>query len=146
MTTIAWDGRTLAADKQSTDSSGLMTTVTKIWRIDDYLFGATGSSPAIQEFKHWISNGADPKDFPSNIRPDTPWSVHAIVISAEQGIRVFENSAFAFTVERTRHAMGSGRDFALGAMRCGKSAVQAVEIASEFDCGTGQGVDTLTLA
>jgi ATP-dependent protease HslVU (ClpYQ) peptidase subunit len=38
-------------------------------------------------------------------------------------------------------AIGSGRDFALAAMKCGKGAVKAVEIAAELDTATGGGVD-----
>ena len=38
-------------------------------------------------------------------------------------------------------AMGSGRDFALGAMDFGANAIQAVEIANKYSTGCGLGVD-----
>lgn len=39
--------------------------------------------------------------------------------------------------------MGSGRDFAIAAMHCGKTAREAVEIASLYENGCGNGVDVL---
>lgn len=48
-------------------------------------------------------------------------------------------------IESPHFSTGSGRDFALLAMRMGKSAREAVEIAAELDIWTGMGVTELTL-
>jgi hypothetical protein len=40
-------------------------------------------------------------------------------------------------------AIGSGMDFALAAMACGKTAAEAVEIAARFDPNTGGRVDVI---
>jgi hypothetical protein len=46
---------------------------------------------------------------------------------------------------RKYHAIGSGCDFALAAMRCGKSALESVQIAAEFDVGTGGAINGLNV-
>ena len=43
------------------------------------------------------------------------------------------------------YAIGSGRDFALAAMRMGADAKKAVKIASEFDIHTGGRIRTMRL-
>jgi ATP-dependent protease HslVU (ClpYQ) peptidase subunit len=45
--------------------------------------------------------------------------------------------------EDKKTATGSGRDYALAAMHCGKTAREAVEIACLFETGCGNGVDEL---
>lgn len=43
------------------------------------------------------------------------------------------------------YAVGSGSHFALAAMACGKTAVEAVRLAARFDPGTGGRVESITL-
>jgi hypothetical protein len=43
-------------------------------------------------------------------------------------------------------AIGSGRDYAMAVMSLGHDARTAVEVASRFDPGTGNGVDVLPFA
>jgi ATP-dependent protease HslVU (ClpYQ) peptidase subunit len=43
-------------------------------------------------------------------------------------------------IDRTNFAIGSGAEYALGALSAGKSPVKAVEIATDLDPGTGHGV------
>lgn len=42
-------------------------------------------------------------------------------------------------------AFGSGCDFAMLAMTCGKNAIEAVQLASQYDIYTGCGVDHVTV-
>lgn len=52
--------------------------------------------------------------------------------------KVYRHVASLFMpCSRAYHAVGSGRDFALAAMACGRSAHEAVDIAMAFDNGTG---------
>lgn len=144
MTTIAWDGKTLAGDKQATDNSGLMTLVTKVFRVGDCLLGGTGNTVAIQEFIAWYKRGCDVDKFPPHLRDSEKHYCHILEVNSDRTLHVYENSPYSFEVERIHHAMGSGRDFALMAMRLGKTAEAAVLLAGEFDSGTGLGSDTLT--
>lgn len=138
MTTIAWDGKVLAADKRMVHA-GLYATVTKIRRIGGLLVAAAGDFDSAQEMFAWIEAGRVPADFPS-IQKESDRYVGILII---EGGKVFkyERSAIPFEIEEPYFAIGSGRDFALAAMACGRTAVEAVEVAALFDVGTGNGVD-----
>lgn len=141
MTTIAWDGTTLAADKQATNA-GLRRTVTKIFRAGDLMFAACGDLAESLEVIEWIKAGADPEKLPASQRSER-WN--SIFTVTKQGvIKVYECGPYPIQFEDEIFACGSGRDFALGAMRMGADAVRAVEVASGFDSGTGCGVDRLS--
>jgi ATP-dependent protease HslVU (ClpYQ) peptidase subunit len=148
MTTIAWDGCTLAADKQATNC-GLRRTVKKIARItkgpyEGYLAGFSGLIYLWLELQAWLESGADPKSFPEK-QTGTDTSTHVLLISPKGKVYVLEEGPYPSPFEDIIFACGSGRDFALGAMAAGTSAREAVEIASRFDCSSGMGVDVLHL-
>ena len=142
MTIIAWDGRTLAADKRITNS-GLARTVTKIFRLNDSLVGMWGEMSLCLEVVEWLRAGADPAKMPTAQRNADDWSVVAVFDRA--GVRVYERSPCPITYEDDIWASGSGRDYAIAAMHLGKSAREAVEIACLFDVNCGNGIDTLEL-
>ena len=143
MTVIAWDGRTLAADKMG-DADGLRRTTTKIRRFDGGLFGSAGAASRGAEMFAWIVSGADPATVPSfQLSPDDYQSV--MVVRNDGTVWVYGCSAYPFQMEDPFHAIGSGRDFAVAAMHLGCNATQAVEVASRFESGCGMGIDTLEL-
>lgn len=142
MTVIAWDGKSLAADKRAV-SCGLISTTTKIRRIGSLLVGACGNTALGNEMMAWVERGRNPDDFPQAQRnPDENCGL--LVIDSGRIIK-YESSPYPIEFEDSFFAIGSGRDFALAAMHCGKSAAEAVEIASLFECGCGNGVDALML-
>ena len=143
MTTIAFDGRTLAADKRST-IGGLYRTGTKIFRVGSSLVGYAGSGAQCSEMLAWARGGFRKAAFPEAQR-DTENSIVLLVIRPHGVIQIYEHSPCAIEYEDKQFAIGSGRDYALAAMRLGKNARDAVLLAAEFDPGTGNGVDTLTL-
>lgn len=138
MTVIAWDGKWLAADKQSTDV-GLRRTTTKI-RIaqNGNLMGASGDSGVCEALRLWYDAGAKPADF-----PDKDKSSRLLVIDKTGQPWFYDANPTPIRFEGQRFAMGSGRDYAETAMYLGKNAREAVEIASLFDINCGQGVDVL---
>lgn len=142
MTTIAWDGHTLAADKRAC-SSGLCLKVRKIWRIGELLYGASGSADQAAEMFAWIERGRRPDDFPASQRDKDDYAP-VLVIDGGRVLK-YERTPFPIEFETVHHAIGSGRDFALAGMACGLTAAQAVGLAAQFDSGTGDGVDTLVL-
>jgi 20S proteasome alpha/beta subunit len=140
MTVIAWDGKTLAADRQSTDV-GLRRSVTKISRAGDgSLMGAAGQSHICRALRAWYDAGARPEDF-----PDKDKTSHLLVISTKGEMRVYDGHPVPAVFEVERMAIGSGRDYAEAAMFLGKTAREAVEVACHFDNGCGNGIDTLEL-
>lgn len=142
MTTIAWDGKMMAGDKR-TSFGGLHVTTTKVHRIRGALVAGCGNSAPIAEMIQWYADGADPAKLPPNQR-DEDKAVNLLVASPE-GLFLYADSATPFKIESPFAAIGSGRDFAIAAMHLGCDARRAVEIASIYETGTGNGVDALEL-
>ena len=142
MTTIAWDGRTLAADRQATVGNAVFM-VNKLHRHDGWLLAYCGDSDAGEEVLAWFKAGAKPEDFPERQRHDDRFAP-LVAIRAGEILR-YERTPHPIRYPPQKFAMGSGRDFALAAMHCGKSAAEAVEVAAMFDPGTGFGVDAMEL-
>ena len=143
MTTIAWDGHTLAGDKR-TSFGGLHATTTKVHRIAGCLVGAAGTSAQITEMHAWLANGRKPADLPTAQRSATD-CCSVLVIEPDGRVLQFENSPYPLAIENKRWAIGSGRDFAMAAMHLGLDARSAVEVAIALDAGSGNGVDFLSL-
>lgn len=142
MTVIAWDGKTLAADRLSC-SGATKGTVTKIFRCGGELLALAGSLSVGMEMLAWYRDGADVVKYPeSNRNPDTGCSL--ILIRADGTAWKFESTPYPFRVLGLG-AWGSGDESAKVAMHCGKTAAEAVEITSLYNTGCGNGVDTLTL-
>ncbi len=142
MTTIAWDGMTLAADRQATVGNAVFM-VNKLHRHDGWMLAYCGDSDSGEEMLAWFKAGARPDDFPANQR-DNDRFAPLVAISAGQILK-FERTPHPIRYPPQKFAMGSGRDFALAAMHCGKTAAEAVEVAALFDPGTGFGVDTMVV-
>lgn len=143
MTTIAWDGKTLAADKMGTNS-GYGFTVTKIFRHKGELLFFSGDMDAGLVMMEWYKAGANASEWPALQSDKDAWSGFH-VIRHDGGLWKYERGHVPFWIEDKMYACGSGRDYALGAMACGKTAEQAVEIACRFDVCSGNGIDTLRL-
>lgn len=141
MTVIAWDGKTLAADRR-VEHGGVISVSTKIRRIGTLLVGVSGNFSAGLAMFDWIEKGRKPEDYPEVQKKYDDYSCGCLVI--ENGrIFKYESGPFPLEFEQTFFAIGSGREFATAAMYCGKTAREAVEIASLFDSGCGNGVDVL---
>lgn len=137
MTTIAYDGKTIAYDSRSTSgikigSDNLNKRYRKN-RVVFFLSGSVGDEESIAEL--WESGETESElDF------------HAFVVD-DSGIWVFggdsEAEVFRFRVERyERYAIGSGRDHAITAMDLGCDAKTAVKMAAKRDCCTGGKIRT----
>lgn len=144
MTVIAWDGKTLAADKRAgTDAPR---TVTKIRRAaNGNLIGATGSAQGDAELVAWYEQGADPAKFPRSQREDATASQLVIIERDTRRVLHFATTPYPAVFEDAQFACGSGRDFALMAMRLAVGARTAVSLTCELCAECGNGIDTLTL-
>jgi sugar/nucleoside kinase (ribokinase family) len=141
MTVIAWDGKTLAADKRAT-SGNVAYTVVKVERFGEHLLGMVGEADVAHDLREWFKAGADTRDFPKSARRD---NATLVVITAGMRARAFATGPHPMLYADDQLAWGCGRDFALAAMHLGHDARRAVEVACAFDIGCGNGVDTLTL-
>lgn len=140
MTTIAWDGKTLAADTLITSNGMRVGYAQKIGKRGRVLFGASGSLEVMQPFLAWCSGGfhGDP---PSMKRDESDAS----------GLVVFEDRIVTFsntgvdTIRAPFYAQGSGSPMALGALHAGATAIEAVKAAAAVDTGSGGEITALTV-
>jgi ATP-dependent protease HslVU (ClpYQ) peptidase subunit len=142
VTTVAWDGRTIAADRLASYGNARRK-VRKLFDCGEYVYGCSGDFSEAHPIAEWLTGGAK-----SSERP---------VFDEEKvfGIAVRKADAKAFVVEGKRvslteilddqFATGCGRDFARSAMAFGRTAPQAVAFASRFDVFTGLGVDSVRI-
>jgi hypothetical protein len=144
MTVIAWDGRTLAADKQM--GVDYPRTVCKIRRLaNGELIGVTGSFDQGLMLAAWYEAGADPEAFPA-FQADQEKNSELLIVRVDGVVCSLSNQPVPMPLENRQHAVGSGRDFAAAAMHLGKTAAEAVEITNLLCASCGCGVDTLELA
>lgn len=142
MTVIAWDGTTLAADKRAVYGAGTYT-ITKVFRVDeDRLAGVAGCMARAVLIVDWLRRNGPPEEYPKQ-EDEADW-VSCMVIHRDGRIHRYETRGVPMLVENTRHATGSGRDFATAAMHCGCSAAEAVAVACAYSADCGDGIDTLT--
>jgi hypothetical protein len=142
MTCIAWDGKTIAADKRAT-CAGVHNTTTKLRRIaTGEILAWTGDEDAGRIVARWYENGALLEKWPQ-VQTTDQWS--RLIVASKSSVKIFERQPESVEIEDKFHAWGSGRDFALAAMYLGKSAAEAVEIACVFDTSCGNGIDVIEL-
>ena len=145
MTTVAFDGTFMAADSLALDAWGLKEVSVKIHERPNMLIGGAGESGAIHKWLRGLPNGTV-EDVLSYGYPtyDKDKDDPSLILFDRESRKLYRHVAGIFLpCSRTFHAVGSGRDFALAAMACGKTATQAVEIAMAFDNGTGGEIHTV---
>lgn len=148
MTVIAWDGTTLAADREAGDSWIKCHSIIKIERSRGHLIGCAGPSTPAREIMAWFDAGALPLEFPASLRPLD--SLTMLVITPDGGVTVYQNTPYPIryvphAITGNRYAIGSGKEAAMAVMLTGANASRAVELVSLVCSGCGNGVDTLTL-
>ncbi len=142
MTVIAWDGKSLAADRQAT-SGDCRREVTKIRRLKNGdLASFSGSEAGAREMMTWYESGADPAKYPP-MQATSDWV--RLILVTKKGVFMYEERPVQMPLKEKFFAWGSGRDFALGAMAAGATAKQAVQITCRYSVGCGMGVDVATL-
>ncbi len=137
MTIIAWDGETLAADKRAISSEAI-STVTKIFKIQGCLLGYSGTAKTGEALIDWFMSPE--QEFPKF--EECAWA-RLLVITKDKEILCYEGCRHPLRFEDKFFAIGSGCHFALAAMYLGKSAIEAIEVASHFDPSCGNGINSL---
>jgi hypothetical protein len=143
MTVIAWDGKTLAADRRSNSSWGVHDTVTKISRHNGQLLAVAGKGDVALEMKAWWMAGAGLAQFPASARTDDGGNL--IVITDDRRVLQFGVGPIPIEMQGRFYVVGCGGDIALAAMHCGRTAAEAVALACELNGNCGNGIDTLEL-
>lgn len=138
MTTIAWDGLTLAADGQTTGNDSIETmTFKKVRRISvsvrdekTIAYALAGDMSAFFDVENWISNGCDSNEFPSK------FECCGFLVTANNVYSFDSQTAGLYEIENVS-ALGSGANFCRSAMELGLSAKDAVKHACKLDVFSG---------
>lgn len=130
VTTVAWDGETLATDSLSTqDGIRDPGSCRKLWsRGDKHLAGA-GDYTDICQMADWLIKG---KSEPKFIDPN-----FVIIFVEKNKAYLYDNSTHRVPF-KGNEAQGTGRVVALTAMKLGQSAVEAVKTAISLMCSQAE--------
>jgi len=141
MTTIAWDGKTLAVD--SAQSRGDIITGLKMKKLylDVGPFKAVAISGVTQNYEpliKWIKCGGD--------NPSISDHFSILCINKKgQCFGLHDGDQLYFVRRKDKCSEGSGWQIALGAMDAGATAIEAIKIASKRDVYTGGKVQSFTV-
>ncbi len=147
MTTVCWDGKTMAADKQMDTGNMKHPVARSKIRTGTYhgmpaLFGGAGTTVYSDAVIEWLIAG-----MPDEHKPEMPSNPDSftVIVATETGAYEYIDSLRPVPLGQVKWAIGSGGEYAFGAMDAGANAKRAVEIACGRDTSSGMGVDTLTL-
>lgn len=146
MTTIAWDGKTLAADRCSW-SGPTRRQVRKVFRIKakdgkDFLVGFCGDGAFALAVLAWMRGEADKPSYRNyGVNPDVQC---AMVIDNDMTVWGVGASLTYYRFDESIMAMGGGQEFAWGALEAGATAERAIEIAIKRSDYAALGVDTVS--
>ena len=138
MTTIAWDGKTLAADRLSVGGNTRFGEITKIVKSPSgVLAGGAGNLTTTAGFIRWVKDGMKGK------KPPLSGST-ILMIYPDGSVEIHDENGYS-PVEAEYAAIGSGEDYALAVMALGHTAKEAVGAAIKVSVVSGGGIDCLTL-
>lgn len=139
MTTIAWDGRILAADRLCS-IGGTRVLINKIKALPSGdVVAWSGRHENGLLLAKWYEDGADPKKFPKCQESEEGWT-HLVVLRKDGVCGHYDRQPIFQEPAGNQYAWGTGMDFALVAMHLGKNAIDAIDVTSVFDINTGLGV------
>ena len=137
MTTLIATKHAMIADLQATRGNTKGKTIPKIMKVDGALLGMAGNLDAILAVRQWFENGRQ-GDFPKDD------NINGIIVNKE-GIWEFFGNGIPYKYPGKYIAIGSGADFAMGAMEAGADMVTALKIAMKLDTHSGFGTTYMEL-
>jgi 20S proteasome alpha/beta subunit len=141
MTVIAFDGNSVAADRQATIGMN-KNQCTKIFAHGGCVLAISGYGAGGMALVDWWKSGGDKSSYP---KAADGFETTLYVFQLGNPIKLYSRTPHCELLECEKTAFGCGADYAIGAMDFGANAVQAVECASRHSTGCGMGVDVLYL-
>lgn len=136
MTTIIATRKTIWADTLCPYSVPFH--FSKIVRIGNSIFAGAGMMPHVSAFMEWKRGGEKP-DFPA----DADFDVLEI---NRQGIFLHDQDLHPFKIKEGFYAIGTGAEYAIGALEAGATPMEAMRIAARWDRkNTGLPIESLSL-
>lgn len=147
MTTIAWDGYTLAADRAAW-SGETHNAVCKVGRFElggqRFLAAFAADAGYAVATMNWMRGGSHPGEYPGGNTAET--LVIAIVIDESLQAWKLDNHLRYVPCEDKLVASGAGQFGAMCAMLAGANAVRAVEIVAKCSDVAADGVDYVSFS
>lgn len=152
MTTVAWDGKTLASDTQastgdvvcSLSEQKIYTPPESGWEVcgDKVLaFGCSGDCGAEMELQDLLAHNLT---YATEFLPIFSFTALVVVGAGRTYIIAKEKgeTRASISLQAEPYAIGSGGLIARTAMYCGKDAREAVQVAIDLDCYSGGRIDS----
>ena len=131
MTTIAYDGKSLCVDSQVTSGNFVFGSTQKIFRLkDNRILAAAGTTGLIHSVVAWLNEEGDEPEIEDNE------GFSGILLHPDGTVEEITNELRIWPA-CIPWSGGTGELIAMTAMKCGKTAREAVEIACELDLMTG---------
>lgn len=152
MSTVAYRDGILAADTQGTWDDQPHVLQLKIFRTERFLIGFSGRFFNAMPVLKWVKDQPEdrhPMDFwqaedaPRIVQEDV-MSAHLIDRAGDKFILNDTGHCNRIATHREYDAMGSGGDYACGAMAAGATAIEAIQYAQELDIHSGGPVAYVT--
>lgn len=154
MTTVAWDGLTLAADSGASSPMGCLNRVVKLGMVEltkprpfighptHVLFGIAGHPEAFQLVAEFLGGETDELQLPADRDGD---ATAEVILACAHGAWLWSGRRPIPLIAGAKAAIGSGAKAALGAMFVGANAVRAVEVACAIDGNSCDPVQAFSL-
>ena len=150
MTTVAANKTTIASDLQFTYGQTRFKGKTKIFefpkekaqfvlKTDRAYAGVSGNADQIASLVEWLHDG-EPHSKVPKLR-----NLELLVLTGDGRLYLGKGLSAFLQVDEPFWAIGSGMDFAIGAMRQGATPLEAVKVAAKSDVNTGLGFQEFKL-
>ena len=147
MTTIAIDsrGEFIAADGQVTCSGAVVTTTLRKILVETEngnprIYAMAGTTCMFEALVKWHKDGHKPSELPP--ASDGKWT---LLVIDRKGARSYGHEAPYAELVPYPYALGTGNEYALGALKAGASAEEAVRIACEIDIHSGGEIQVVNI-
>lgn len=141
MTTVAFDGRNVAADSMSTVGGIMAGYHGKLFAHRGVIATGTGDAALCKRFRDWVQAGMRGEPPPMKMGEN---EAQCMLFYAPNRYIDFDEAG-PIPLEAPFVAYGSGREIALGALAAGASAARAVEIAASLCPYTGGEITTFAV-
>lgn len=144
MTTIAFDGKTMACDTRVVCGSNCYNTDTKIYENDIYVIGAAGDAGVgtmLVDCQYILQSRHYDFDFEALVFVKDTEKVYKVAFYKSWDCVL----SSVIPIADSFAAVGSGSPYALAAMYLGHTATRSVTVASQFDTNTGGKIITKQL-
>lgn len=108
--------------------------VRKHTKIRDSVFAGAGDLDDLSKYLEWLRDGGDRPELGAELGLD-------ILEVCDEGIFLWGRKFVRLQVKEKAYSVGSGCQYAMGALAAGCTPKQAMAIAAKFDFGTGREVE-----